>query len=63
MYNELFTGRKYDKDGNAVEWWTQSTINKYEKLAQCFVDQYNSYLVPGLEDSKAYVSNHAGHIG
>ncbi|XP_011169776.2 endothelin-converting enzyme 1 [Solenopsis invicta] len=50
------SGRKYDKDGNAVEWWTQSTINKYEKLAKCFVDQYNNYLVPGLEDSKTYVN-------
>ncbi|KMQ96994.1 neutral endopeptidase [Lasius niger] len=43
-------GRKYDKNGNAVQWWTQQTIDKYEQLAQCFVDQYNGYLVPGLEE-------------
>lgn len=44
------TGRKYDKNGNAIEWWTQKTINNYEEKAQCFVDQYNGYLVPGLEN-------------
>ncbi|XP_011876235.1 PREDICTED: endothelin-converting enzyme 1-like [Vollenhovia emeryi] len=49
-------GRKYDKNGNAVEWWTQDTINKYENLAQCFVDQYNSYVVPGLEESNVHVN-------
>ncbi|XP_024875527.1 endothelin-converting enzyme homolog [Temnothorax curvispinosus] len=57
MYNiYCFAGRKYDKNGNAVEWWTQETINKYEELAQCFVEQYNSYLVPGLKQSKIYVN-------
>lgn len=49
-------GRKYDKNGNAVPWWTQETINKYEQLAQCFVDQYNGYLVPSLEKEKIYVN-------
>ncbi|XP_070152530.1 endothelin-converting enzyme 1-like [Polyergus mexicanus] len=50
------TGRKYDKNGNAVQWWTQYTIDKYEQKTQCFVDQYNSYLVPGLEESNIYVN-------
>lgn len=54
-----FAGRKFDKDGNAIEWWTPETIREYEKLAQCFVDQYNGYLVPGLEDFNIYVSNRA----
>lgn len=52
-------GRKYDKNGNAVDWWTQETINKYEDKTQCFVNQYNSYLVPGLEDENIYVSSRA----
>lgn len=56
--NVRFAGRKYDKNGNAIEWWTQETINKYEELAQCFVNQYNSYLVPGLEEN-IYVSSRA----
>ncbi|XP_029177304.1 neprilysin-1-like [Nylanderia fulva] len=49
-------GRKYDKNGNAIQWWTQETIDKYEQLAQCFVDQYNGYLVPSLEKEKVYVN-------
>lgn len=51
VYYIFFAGRKYDKNGNAVQWWTQKTIDKYELLAQCFVDQYNGYLVPGLEEN------------
>ncbi|XP_067204111.1 neprilysin-1-like [Linepithema humile] len=49
-------GRKYDKNGNSIQWWTQETIDKYEQLTQCFVDQYNGYLVPSLEESKIYVN-------
>lgn len=58
MYNIHFAGRMYDENGKYIEWWTQKIINKYEKLTQCFIDQYNSYLVPGLEKSNVYVSNH-----
>ncbi|XP_020299074.1 neprilysin-like isoform X1 [Pseudomyrmex gracilis] len=41
---------KFDKDGNIGQWWTQNTINNYNNITQCFVDQYNEYLVPGLEN-------------
>ena len=51
----IFAGRQFDKNGHAVDWWMQKTIDKYERLAQCFVDQYNSYLVPSLEDSNIHV--------
>ncbi|XP_020296570.1 neprilysin-like [Pseudomyrmex gracilis] len=42
--------RKFDKDGNAVQWWTQEAINNYNNITQCFVDQYNEYLVPGFKN-------------
>ncbi|XP_020278779.1 neprilysin-like [Pseudomyrmex gracilis] len=42
--------RKHDKNGNAIKWWTQKTIDEYEIITQCFIDQYNEYLVPNLED-------------
>lgn len=57
MLNIHFAGRKFNKNGNAIEWWTSETIKNYEKIAQCFVDQYNGYLVPGLSD--VYVSSRA----
>ncbi|XP_020299075.1 neprilysin-like isoform X2 [Pseudomyrmex gracilis] len=37
-------------NGNIGQWWTQNTINNYNNITQCFVDQYNEYLVPGLEN-------------
>ncbi|XP_072755626.1 endothelin-converting enzyme 1-like [Anoplolepis gracilipes] len=49
-------GSKYDKDGNAVEWWSPDAINKYKPITQCFIDQYDSYLVPGLEDLNIHVN-------
>lgn len=50
------TGSKQDKDGNDVPWWTQKSINEYENIMQCFIDQYNEYLVPGLEHKNIQVS-------
>lgn len=47
-YN-IFLGRKYDKHGNSVQWWTLQTIDKYDQIAQCFIDQYNDYQVPDLD--------------
>ncbi|XP_063993387.1 neprilysin-11-like [Diachasmimorpha longicaudata] len=37
------TGRRFDKDGNAVTWWSQPAIDKYEEHAQCFIHQFNNY--------------------
>lgn len=43
-------GRKYDKDGNILQWWTNKTIMEYEKRTQCFVDQYNHYHLQDIHD-------------
>lgn len=44
-------GRKYDKEGNLKDWWTESDAKAYEERAACMVDQYSSINV--LEDLKA----------
>lgn len=44
------TGRKFDHEGNEHMWWTQQTIEEYEKRTNCFIDHYESYLVPGIEE-------------
>ncbi|XP_028655269.1 phosphate-regulating neutral endopeptidase PHEX [Erpetoichthys calabaricus] len=36
-------GRKYDKDGNLHQWWTNSSISKFTEKTQCMIDQYNGY--------------------
>ncbi|XP_077300834.1 endothelin-converting enzyme homolog [Arctopsyche grandis] len=43
-------GRQYDKDGTFVQWWTNSTIDKYENKTQCLVRQYSSFYVPEVDD-------------
>ncbi|KAL8606587.1 hypothetical protein ACOMHN_009472 [Nucella lapillus] len=39
-------GRHYDKLGNKNNWWTNATDAKFTEKEQCFVDQYNGFLVP-----------------
>ena len=41
-------GRQFDKDGNAIPWWTEETIAAFDERAQCFVSMYGNYTVPEL---------------
>ncbi|XP_043928223.1 phosphate-regulating neutral endopeptidase PHEX [Protopterus annectens] len=36
-------GRKYDKNGNLNQWWTNTSITKFNEKTQCMIDQYNNY--------------------
>ncbi|XP_020278847.1 membrane metallo-endopeptidase-like 1 isoform X2 [Pseudomyrmex gracilis] len=45
-----------DKNGNIVQTWTQNSIDIHNNLSQCYIDQYNKYLVPGLEQENVYVN-------
>lgn len=38
-------GRKYDKDGNLKDWWTEEDAKNFEKKTQVLVDQYNNFYV------------------
>ena len=41
-------GRKYDAEGNLVEWWTKADAEAFESRAQKVVDQYSTYeALPG----------------
>lgn len=40
-YNAV--GRQYDKDGNNINWWAETTDELFEKKAQCMIDQYSNY--------------------
>ena len=33
-------GRKYDKDGNLRDWWTEASAREYTRRVQLLVDQY-----------------------
>ncbi|PVH72093.1 zincin, partial [Cadophora sp. DSE1049] len=49
-------GRHYDQNGNYTDWWTSSTVKEFEERAECFVDQYHKYTVPGPEEKPLHVN-------
>ncbi len=38
-------GSQFDADGNLRNWWTAQDKEQFDKLEQCFVDEYNSFVV------------------
>ncbi|KAJ8668500.1 hypothetical protein QAD02_010163 [Eretmocerus hayati] len=59
-------GRRYDKEGNLVEWWETETKKEYLKRAQCIIDQYSNYTVKeiGLNiNGKRTLSENFADIG
>ncbi|XP_048483292.1 endothelin-converting enzyme 2 isoform X1 [Plutella xylostella] len=43
-------GRKFDKNGNMVPWWSNATIGSYVNMTQCFVKQYSQFYVDELKE-------------
>ena len=37
------TGRKYDKNGNLDQWWSNSSVTGFNEKTQCMIEQYNDY--------------------
>jgi putative endopeptidase len=43
------TGRKYDRDGDLRDWWTDEDEKKFTRKAQVIIDQYSAQeVLPGL---------------
>lgn len=38
-----FAGRKYNKNGDLVNWWSESSNEAFEKKSQCFIKQYSNF--------------------
>jgi endothelin-converting enzyme/putative endopeptidase len=38
-------GSQFDADGNLRDWWTPTDKEQFGKLEQCFVDEYDSFVV------------------
>jgi membrane metallo-endopeptidase-like protein 1 len=36
-------GHLYDKDGHRVPWWTNNTIDEFNKRKECIIQQYSNY--------------------
>ena len=42
-------GRKYDKDGNLTDWWTEHDEENFNKSTHILIDEYNKFeVLPGL---------------
>ncbi|XP_066245414.1 neprilysin isoform X2 [Euwallacea similis] len=41
-------GRKHDKYGNYVQWWSNETAETFENLTNCFVKQYDNYTIEDI---------------
>jgi len=48
-HSRTFAGRQYDKGGNLTVWWPQQMTNRFNELAQCMVEQYNTYTISKSE--------------
>ncbi len=44
-------GRQYDKNGNRVPWWSNSTIKEFNERKQCIIDQYSNYTVTQIHEN------------
>ncbi|XXG97102.1 hypothetical protein Hte_003397 [Hypoxylon texense] len=50
------SGRHYDENGNFTDWWTNNTVQEFDKRASCFVDQYNNFTVQGNNGESLHVN-------
>ncbi|MCJ1294530.1 hypothetical protein MMC34_006088 [Xylographa carneopallida] len=50
------SGRHYDQRGNFTGWWDNSTIKAFKAKAECFVDQYHNYTIPGPDGRPLHVN-------
>ena len=44
----VHSGRQFDKNGNLLQWWSDEVIEKFKDRAQCIIEQYGNYTVPGI---------------
>lgn len=47
-------GSQFDENGNLRNWWTEETYDKFDEKAECFINEYNSYVDP---QAKLHVSD------
>ena len=44
FFTNFYIGRMYDKYGNyGTLWWTQKSVEQYEKRSACMIDQYSQF--------------------
>ncbi|KAF2819217.1 zincin [Ophiobolus disseminans] len=49
------SGRHYDQYGNYTDWWSNATVDAFKEKAECFVQQYANFSVPGSDGKPLHV--------
>lgn len=42
-----FAGKLYDSKGNRRKWWSNSTLENFNRNSRCLVDQYSNFTFYG----------------
>jgi len=50
------TGKQFDVDGKISNWWTNSTTEEFNKLTQCYIEQYGNYTVDDTNGKKLNIN-------
>ncbi|KAI9475617.1 MAG: hypothetical protein EXX96DRAFT_638830 [Benjaminiella poitrasii] len=50
------SGRKFDGNGNLINWWTNTTSIQFDEKAQCFIDQYSKFNITGPDNKTVNVN-------
>lgn len=45
------SGRMYNKIGLRENWWTDDEVKSFNNVSQCFIDQYESYIIRQINQS------------
>ena len=48
VFNVDYVGQQYDKNGDRVNWWTNSSAAAFKNRTSCFVKQYSAYKQQGV---------------
>lgn len=56
------TGRQYDENGNRVSWWSNSTIENFNKRKQCIIDQYSNYTVEQIHKNVSFIRDKVSRV-
>ncbi|KAI0596064.1 peptidase family M13 [Biscogniauxia sp. FL1348] len=50
------SGSHFDENGKYADWWTNSTLEEFEKRTECFVKQYDNFTIDGKDGEPLHVN-------
>jgi endothelin-converting enzyme len=50
------SGSKYDETGRLADWWDNKTVSNFKTRADCFVEQYSKFVLPGVSGELLHIN-------